>query len=71
MFLTTFVGTFVVSETITATTADGTELSATLTGMLTDVLIVNGGEGYSIDEALTVTDVTNVGFGATAKVKST
>ena len=71
LVVTTFVGTFVVSETITATTADGTELSATLTGMLTDVLIVNGGEGYSVDEALTVTDATAVGFGATAIVKST
>ena len=71
LVVTTFVGTFVVSETITATTAEGTELSATLTGMLTDVVIVNGGEGYSVDEALTVTDSTNVGFGGAAKVKST
>ena len=71
LVVTTFVGTFVVGETITATTAAGIELSATLTGMLTDVLIVNGGEGYSVDEALTVTDATAVGFGATAKVKST
>ena len=71
LVVTTFVGTFVVSETIVATTAAGTELSATLTGMLTDVIIVDGGEGYIIDEALTVTDATNIGFGATAKVKST
>jgi hypothetical protein len=71
LVVTTFVGTFVVGETITATTAAGTELSATLTGMLTDVTIVNGGEGYSVDEALTVTDATAVGFGATAKVKTT
>ena len=71
LVVTTFVGTFVVSETITATTADGTELSASLTGMLTDVTIVDGGEGYIVGEALTVTDSTNVGFGATAEVKST
>ena len=71
LVVTTFVGTFVVSETIVATTAAGTELSATLTGMLTDIIIVNGGEGYIVDEALTVTDATNIGFGATAKVKST
>ena len=71
LVVTTFVGTFTVSETITATTAAGKELSATLTGMLTDVVIVNGGEGYSIDEALTVTDSTAIGFGAAAKVKST
>ena len=71
LVVTTFVGTFEVSEVITATTAAGIELSATLTGMLTDVIIVNGGEGYSVDEALTVTDATAVGFGATAIVKST
>ena len=71
LVVTTFVGTFTVSETITATTAEGTELSAILTGMLTDVTIVSGGEGYSVDEALTVTDATNVGFGGAAKVKST
>lgn len=71
LVVTTFVGTFTVSETITATTAEGAELSAILTGMLTDVTIVSGGEGYSVDEALTVTDSTNVGFGGAAKVKST
>ena len=71
LVVTTFVGTFVVGETVTATTAAGTELSATLTGMLTDIIIVNGGEGYSVDEALTITDATAVGFGAAAKVKST
>ena len=71
LVVTTFVGTFVVSETISATTAAGVELSATLTGMLTDITIVSGGEGYIVGEALTVTDATNVGFGATAEVKST
>ena len=71
LVVTTFVGSFVVSETISATTAAGTELSATLTGMLTDITIVSGGEGYIVDEALTVTDASNVGFGAAAKVKST
>jgi len=71
LVVTTFVGTFEVSEVITATTAAGIDLSATLTGMLTDIIIVNGGEGYSIDEALTVTDAAAIGFGATAKVKTT
>ena len=71
LVVTTFVGAFAIGETITATTATGVELSAILTGMLTDVIIVKGGEGYSIDEALTITDSTNVGFGAAAKVKTT
>ena len=71
LVVTTFVGTFAIGETITATTATGVELSAILTGMLTDVIIVKGGEGYSVNEALTITDSTNVGFGAAAKVKTT
>jgi len=68
---TTFVGTFQIGETITATTSADTILSASLTGMLTNITIVDGGQGYIIDETVTIADSTGAGFGATAKVKST
>ena len=71
LVVTTFVGTFQISETITATTAAGTIISAALTGMLSDITIVDGGEGYVVDEAVTITDASGVGYGAAAKVKST
>tara|TARA_Y100000310_G_scaffold250429_1_gene256643 strand:+ start:1708 stop:5106 length:3399 start_codon:yes stop_codon:yes gene_type:complete len=71
LVVTTFVGTFLNSETITATKADETTLSAALTGMLTNITIVDGGEGYIIDETVAIADPTGVGYGAAAKVKST
>ena len=71
LVVTTFVGSFLNSETITATKADETTLSAALTGMLTNITIVDGGEGYIIDETVAIADPTGVGYGAAAKVKST
>ena len=71
LVVTTFVGTFQIGETITATTAAGTSLSASLTGMLTSITIIDGGQGYIVDETVAIADATGVGFGATAKVKST
>ena len=47
LVVTTFVGTFLNGETITATKADETTLSATLTGMVTDIIITEGGEAVS------------------------
>ena len=71
LVLTQINGTFVVGEEISATTGDGDALIATLTGMLSDVTITNGGNGYEIGDAITVTDPTYVGFGATASVSNT
>ena len=71
LVLTQINGTFQVGEEISATTGAGVALLATLTGMLSDVTITNGGNGYEIGNAITVTDSTYVGFGATASVSNT
>ena len=71
LVVTTFVGTFLNGETITATKADESTLSASLTGMVTNITITDGGEGYIIDETVAIADSTNIGYGAAAKVKST
>ena len=71
LVLTQINGIFQVGEEISATTGEGVDLLATLTGMLSDVTITNGGNGYEIGNAITVTDSTFVGFGATASVSNT
>ena len=71
LVLTQINGIFQVGEIISATTGAGVDLSATLTGMLSDITITNAGNGYEIDDVITVTDPTYVGFGATAKVSNT
>ncbi len=71
LVLTQINGTFQVGEIISATTGAGDDLSATLTGMLSDVTITNAGNGYEIGNAITITDPTYVGFGATAEVSNT
>jgi len=71
LVLTQINGTFQVGEEISATTGEGADLLATLTGMLSDVTITNAGNGYEIGDAITITDPTYVGFGATAEVSDT
>ena len=62
---------FTIGETITATTAAGATITATVTGQMTDVTISDGGTGYDVGDALTITDSTLDGFGAAATVAST
>ena len=68
MVVTTFVGTFLNDETITATKADSTTLSASLTGMVTNVTIVDGGQGYIVDEEILFTDPGETTNTATLKI---
>ena len=65
------VGSFTIGETITATTAAGVVVSATISSQFTDVTITDGGTGYEVGDPLTITDSTNVGYGATANVSAT
>ena len=62
---------FTIGETITATTAAGATITATVTGQMTDVTISDGGTGYDVGDSLTITDSTLAGFGAAATVAST
>jgi len=71
LVLTNASGTFTLGETITATTAAGTVISATITGQLTDITINDGGAGYNNDDEITITDSTLQGFGAAATVANT
>ena len=71
LVLTNTSGTFTLGETITATTAAGTVISATITGQLTDITINDGGAGYNNDDEITITDSTLQGFGAAATVANT
>ena len=71
LVLTNTSGTFTLGETITATTAAGTVISATITGQLTDITINDGGAGYNNDDEITITDSTLQGFGAAAAVANT
>ncbi len=71
LVITDRVGTFTIGETITATTAAGVVVSATISSQFTGVTITDGGTGYEIDDPLTITDSTNVGYGATASVSAT
>ena len=64
-------GIFTIGESITATTADGVVVTATITSQLTAVTIVDGGTGYEVDNPLVITDSTNTGFGSAGKVTST
>ena len=71
LVLTNTSGSFTLGETITATTAAGTVISATITGQLTDITINDGGAGYNNDDEITITDSTLQGFGAAATVANT
>ena len=71
LVLTNTSGSFTLGETITATTAAGTVISATITGQLTDITINDGGAGYNNDDEITITDSTLQGFGAAATVTNT
>ena len=71
LVITDRVGTFTIGETITATTAAGVVVSATISSQFTDVTITDGGTGYEVGDPLTITDSTNVGYGATANVSAT
>ena len=71
LVVTDRVGSFTIGETITATTAAGVVVSATISSQFTDVTITDGGTGYEIGDPLTITDSTNVGYGATANVSAT
>ena len=71
LVLTDVSGTFTLGETITATTAAGTVISATITGQLTDITINDGGAGYNNANEITITDSTLQGFGAVATVTNT
>ena len=71
LVLTDVSGTFTLGETITATTAAGTVISATITGQLTDITINDGGAGYNNADEITITDSTLQGFGAAATVANT
>ena len=71
LVLTNTSGTFTLGETITATTAAGTVISATITGQLTDITINDGGAGYNNADEITITDSTLQGFGAAATVANT
>ena len=64
-------GLFTIGESITATTAAGVVVTATITSQLTGVTIVDGGRGYEVDNPLVIADSTNAGFGAAGKVTST
>lgn len=71
LVLTNTSGSFTLGETITATTAAGTVISATITGQLTDITINDGGAGYNNDDEITIADSTLQGFGAAATVANT
>ena len=71
LVVTNVSGTFTVGETIRATTASGTILSATITGQMTDIIINDGGAGYRDGESLVITDSTLNGFGAAATIART
>ncbi len=71
LVITDRVGTFTIGETITATTAAGVIVSAIISSQFTGVTITDGGTGYEIGDPLTITDSTNVGYGATANVSAT
>ena len=62
---------FTIGETITATTAAGATITATVTGQMTDVTISDGGTGYDVGDSLTITDSSLAGFGAVATVATT
>ena len=71
LVVTNVSGTFTVGETIRATTASGTILSATITGQMTDITINDGGAGYRDGESLVISDSTLDGFGAAATIART
>ena len=71
LVLTNASGTFTLGETITATTAAGTVISAVITGQLTDIAINDGGVGYNTNDEITIADSTLQGFGAIATVANT
>ncbi len=71
LVLTNRSGDFTLGETITATTASGTVLSATVTGQMTDISINDGGAGYNDGETLVINDSTLQGFGAVATIART
>ena len=71
LVLTNRSGDFTLGETITATTASGTVLSATVTGQMTDIAINDGGAGYNDGETLVINDSTLQGFGAAATIART
>ena len=71
LVVTNVSGTFTVGETIRATTASGTILSAIVTGQMTDITINDGGAGYNDGESLVISDSTLEGFGAAATIART
>ena len=71
LVVTSVSGTFTVGETIRATTAAGTVLTATVTGQMTDITINDGGAGYRDGESLVISDSTLDGFGAAATIART
>ena len=71
LVITDRTGLFTIGESITATTAAGVVITATITSQLTGVTIVDGGRGYEVDNPLVITDSTSTGFGAAGKVTST
>ena len=62
---------FSIGEEITATTAAGTVITATVTGQMTDITISDGGTGYDVGDTITISDSSFAGFGAAATVSST
>ena len=71
LVVTNVSGAFTVGETIRATTATGTVLSAIVTGQMTDITINDGGAGYRDGESLVISDSTLDGFGAAATIART
>ena len=71
LVLTNATSIFTLGETISATTASGVTITATVTGQMTDISIDDGGVGYLDGQQLVITDPASLGFGAAATVART